>query len=275
MASLHISFTPEGVGEIGNIPITNSVITAVLATILILLTVFFVSYKVRSNKISTTKVIAEMFYEGLFGMVESIMGLANATKYFGFVLTFFVFILFSNWLGLMPFVHGVGLVEESHEVSAENHDQEENLACALKGNCYVTTNGVESNLHFTPIFRAPTADLSNTFTLAIISVIVTNLIGLKANGFKFFKRYLDFSSPINFFVGILELISEIGKLISFAFRLFGNVFAGEVLLAVLTSITFGVATMPFLGLELFVGLIQAFVFFMLTSVFIGLASEHH
>jgi F-type H+-transporting ATPase subunit a len=91
---------------------------------------------------------------------------------------------------------------------------------------------------------------------------------------KYAKKYINFSSPINGFVGILEIVSEIGKIVSFSFRLFGNVFAGEILLLVITSISFGVATLPFLGLELFVGFIQALVFLMLTTVFIGLATTH-
>ncbi|MBF0442807.1 MAG: F0F1 ATP synthase subunit A [Oligoflexales bacterium] len=93
--------------------------------------------------------------------------------------------------------------------------------------------------------------------------------------FKFLKKYFDISNPINFFVSILETVSELGKVISFTFRLFGNIFAGEVLLIVISGISMGIATLPFYGLEIFIGFIQAFVFLMLTTVFINLAINTH
>jgi F-type H+-transporting ATPase subunit a len=88
----------------------------------------------------------------------------------------------------------------------------------------------------------------------------------------YFKKFFDFSNPLNTFIGLVELLSEVSKLLSFSFRLFGNIFAGEMLLVVITGITYGIMTLPFLGLELFVGVIQAFVFFMLTTVFISVAT---
>jgi F-type H+-transporting ATPase subunit a len=101
-------------------------------------------------------------------------------------------------------------------------------------------------------------------------------LGFKFLKFSYSKRYFNFSNPIDFIVGIIEFLSEISKILSFSFRLFGNIFAGEMLLVVITSLTIGIATLPFYALELFVGVIQAFVFFMLTAVFISVATaEHH
>lgn len=100
-------------------------------------------------------------------------------------------------------------------------------------------------------------------------------LALWQKGFTISKKFFDFSGPIQFFVGILELVSEFSKVISFTFRLFGNVYAGEVLLAVMTSLTFGLATLPFIALELLVGAIQALVFFLLTTVFISVAKAEH
>lgn len=160
---------------------------------------------------------------------------------FSLLFCVFIYILISNWFGLLPFV----------------------------GSLMLHTNG-----HAVPVFRAPTSDLSVTASLAIASVLLTNALGISSSGIKYLSKYINLKTPIDFVVGLLELISEIGKILSFSFRLFGNVFAGEVLLAVITSLTYGVFTLPFFGLEIFVGLIQALVFFLLTTVFISVAMSH-
>lgn len=232
-----------------------------------------------------------MILGGLFDLVESIMGNKNANRYFAFLLTFFVFVLASNWFPLMPGVSSFGLVSQGGHAEVEDvrkdvvatdevvlaeegEEVKPSLGCLLSGKCYLTTSGITTG-SFVHMFRAPTADLSAGLALALISVSVTNIVGFKRNKLAYLSKYINFDGPINFFVGILEIVSELGKLISFSFRLFGNVFAGEVLLIVITSISYGLATFPFLGLELFVGVIQALVFFMLTAVFMNLAIEHH
>ena len=109
-----------------------------------------------------------------------------------------------------------------------------------------------------------------------ITVISIQFFGYQAKGMKYFKKFLDLTNPINFFVSLLELISEIGRIISFGFRLFGNIFAGEVLLAVIALLIPVFAPLPFIGLEIFIGFIQALVFALLTLVFINIAvSENH
>ena len=114
-----------------------------------------------------------------------------------------------------------------------------------------------------------------TLAMALVSVIITQIVGFKTLGVGYLKKFFNFSNPINFFVGILELISEFAKIISFSFRLFGNVFAGEVLLAVILMLVPYFVPLPFYGLEMFVAVIQAFVFAMLTLVFIKLAMTSH
>ena len=124
--------------------------------------------------------------------------------------------------------------------------------------------------------RSPSSDLNFTLALAIISVLFTQFAGITAVGFiKYGSRYLSFKSPVEFFVGILELISEVAKLISFSFRLFGNIFAGEVLLIVVGVLVPAIAPLPFLALELFVGFVQALVFSMLTLVFLKIETSTH
>ncbi|MCK4525128.1 MAG: F0F1 ATP synthase subunit A, partial [Candidatus Andersenbacteria bacterium] len=120
------------------------------------------------------------------------------------------------------------------------------------------------------------SDLNTTLALAIVSVLATQIFGIIALGvFKYGKKFINFSSPITFFVGILELVSEVAKMVSFSFRLFGNVFAGEVLLVVIMTLAPFIAPLPFFGLELFVGFVQALVFAMLTLVFLKMAVTAH
>jgi F-type H+-transporting ATPase subunit a len=154
----------------------------------------------------------------------------------------------SNWLGLLP---GVG--------SIVYHTVHEGRAVTV------------------PFLRSPASDLNFTIALALISVISVNILGVLAIGFgKHFKKFFNVSGPLQFFVGILEFVSEIAKIISFSFRLFGNVFAGEVLLTIVIFLVPYLIPVPFFMLEVFVGFIQALVFAVLTTVFIGLATiEHH
>lgn len=134
----------------------------------------------------------------------------------------------------------------------------------------------EHEAAFVPIFRAANSDLNVTLALAIISVFAAQIFGIGALGFfKYSKKFFNFTNPINFFVGILELIGEISKMISFSFRLFGNIFAGEVLLVVIAVLVPFIAPLPFYFLEIFVGFIQALVFAMLTLVFLKMAVTSH
>ena len=134
-----------------------------------------------------------------------------------------------------------------------------------------------------PYLRGINTDLMTPLSFALVSVALIQWWGIRALGpFKYASKFLNFSSPINFFVGLLELIAEFARLISFSFRLFGNMLAGEILLLVMTFLV--ALSSPimviFYGLEVFVGLIQAFVFATLTLVFAmgavtGHGDEHH
>ena len=152
----------------------------------------------------------------------------------------FLFILLNNWSGLLP---GIGSVL----------------------------------YHHSPILRAGTTDLNTTIALALISVIYTQFFGNYASWlWRLFEEVYRFFKPNCIFVGILEIISEFSKLISFSFRLFGNIFAGEVLITVLAFLVPVLLSFPFLLFEVFVGIIQAFVFSMLSAVLFKLAiTKHH
>jgi F-type H+-transporting ATPase subunit a len=244
---MHISIAAEPVFHIGSLPITNSMIaTSIVATGL-----GVVSYFATKKMEKVPKGIQNVFetlIEFLLKMTDGITGKRKVSlKIFPFIATFFIFILFNNWFGLIPGVGTIGFVEHVHG---------ENV--------------------FVPILRAGTADLNTTIALGIIAVLGTQFVGITTIGFfRHTKKYLNFSNPINFFVGLLELLSEITKVISFSFRLFGNVFAGEVLLTVLAVLSPYVIPVPFYIMEVFVGFIQALVFTMLTLVFYTMATIAH
>jgi len=304
---MNVTLAAENLFYIGSFGVTNALFSAFLIFIFLIISIILIARGISYDKPSKFQLVLEMIVGMLFGMVKDILGEERAKSLFGFLFTFVVFILVSNWFGLLPFVPSMVISESEHETKIETKAQkpETILASTEKGvavteekttekasekasekvapptfgeciknkNCYLTTSGVVAHTgKSVHIFRAPTSDLSFTAALAIISLVVTNYLGFAALKLGHLKRYIDLSNPLNTFIGLVELLSEVSKLLSFSFRLFGNIFAGEMLLAVMTSLTYGVLTLPFLALELFVGVIQAFVFFMLTTVFISVAT---
>lgn len=252
MASLNISISAEPIAHFFGLTVTNSLLTGWILTAILVICAYLFSRQIKTKGApGRLQSFVEMCVEGLFGTVESIAGVAKAKVFFPMVATLFVFIIFSNWSGLLPGAGSIGFHEELH--------------------------GAEV---FIPYWRAPTADVNTTLALGLITMIMVQFYGVKYLGLKYFKKFFDFSNPINFFVGILELISDLSKIISFTFRLFGNIIAGEILLLVMAMLVPVFGPTPFIALELFVGFIQALVFMMLASVFINMATlghgdEHH
>lgn len=241
--TMNISLAAE---HIAGTSLTNAVITGVAGSLLIL--VLFLSFA-HSPKVLPTKKqnFIEWIIELLLNLATSITGdRQKALKFLPLVATFFIFIIINNWLGLIPGVGSIGF----HEMH-NNKDV------------------------FVPLFRSTNADLNTTLALALVTVGATQYFGISQLHLSYFKKFINFSSPVAFFMGILEIISEVAKVISFSFRLFGNVFAGEVLLAVITGLVPFIVPAPFYGLELFVGFIQALVFSMLSLVFFHVATQQH
>ena len=242
-----IEIGAEKLFSVMGFPVTNALVTSwIVASLLI-----FVSLRMSRGLAvipSPLQNILEFFVEGFAKMAEGILGSrAAAEKYFPLIATSFLFILTANWLGIFPGVGSVGFYE-MHE-------------------------GVRK---FIPFFRSAASDINTTLALATITVFLIHVfavgaIGMRAHTSKFFS----FKGPIEFFVGILEFVSEFAKIISFSFRLFGNIFAGEVLLIITGFLAPLGAPIPFLKLEIFVGFVQALVFAMLTTVFISIAVADH
>ncbi len=282
--SLHVSISAETVFNFFGLPISNSIFTSLIVSFFLIgFAIFFRSRFKATDRPSALQNFVEMVVEALYNFVYSITeNHKKSALFFPIISTFFLFIILNNYVGLLP---GVGpiLVEEQH-LSAANLAPDQVMASeeAVVGSDVdqplvgeLLEKAENEHPKLVPIFRAATADLNTTLALAIISVFLTQFFGVYHLGLAYFKKFLDFSSPIAFFVGILETILEFAKVISFAFRLFGNIFAGEVLLIVMTYLVAILVPAPFYALELFVGFIQALVFSMLTLIFFNLATKGH
>jgi F-type H+-transporting ATPase subunit a len=298
---LHISISAEKLFSVGQLSVTNSMLTSIVASTLLILFAIWVRISLKkTNRPTGVQNVAEWIVESLLGLVHSVTNNRRKTnEFFPFVASFFMFVLLNNWLGLIPGVGTIGFYEEVKGEHAQVQEVEHPLAKAIQvmaAESAGTTSVVkeeetaehgetgapaadhtEEATHkvFVPYFRAGTADLNATLALGIISIIMVQFFGIKHLGLSYFKKFINLSNPINTFVGILEIVSEFSRIISFAFRLFGNVFAGEVLLAVITFLVPLIVPMPFYGLEIFVGFIQALVFAMLSVVFYNIATLGH
>ncbi|MDP3963646.1 MAG: F0F1 ATP synthase subunit A [bacterium] len=228
---------------------TNTLLMAWLAMGVLIAFALVVHRVLKPLPESGVQNFAEAVVDGAVSFIESAVGSRkDAERFFPVVATIFFFVLVSNWMGIFPGVGSIGF----HEAT-------------------------EHGEVFAPLFRSANSDVNMTLALAIVAVATTHIMGVAAIGFfKHAGKFINFSNPILFFVGLLELVGEVAKMVSFSFRLFGNIFAGEILLTVIAFLVPYIAPLPFLGLELFVGFMQALVFAMLTLVFLTIATaEHH
>lgn len=308
---MKISLVAEELFHIGVFPITNTLIVSwIVMAVLVIVSVL----ATRNMKLVPTGLqnLMETVIEALFKLFNTITQSDKLTrKFFPLVATIFLFVIMANWTEALPGLDSIGL-KPQHEVTAEktvssglpsliaiakaskdtNVKQEESI------NTYVNaeeadTLDIESapgkedaegateskaEEHIIPFLRSPSSDLNFTLALAIIAVVSFQVFGVALVGFKHYsKKFFNFSGPIQFAVGLLELVSEFSKLLSFSLRLFGNIFAGEVLLIVISFLVPYLVPIPFMGMELFVGFIQALIFSMLTLVFLTMAAtaEEH
>ncbi|MFH1608420.1 MAG: F0F1 ATP synthase subunit A [Patescibacteria group bacterium] len=263
--SHEVTIFAEPIFHIGNFAVTNSLLTSWLAVLVIFFLALFIRLKLKKipGKLQN---IFEVILEGALGLVDQVTNdRKTSKKIFPLVLSLFLFILVNNWLGLIPILGSMGLIVQEGGHSA-----------------------------FVPFLRSGTADINTTLALSIMMVIGSNIFGILTIGlWKTFNKYVNLKglseiftkvrknptvlivAPINFFVGLLELLGEFAKIASLSFRLFGNVFAGEVLLASMGAIFAFIIPGPFLFLEIFVGLIQALIFALLGTVYFTIASQDH
>jgi F-type H+-transporting ATPase subunit a len=298
MAAPHISLAAEKIGSVFGLPITNSIVmTWFTMAILIIFSLAATSHiKAVPGNLQS---VAELIVDGLYNLFKSVVGEHFVLKFFSLLTTIFLFIVIANWGGLLPGVGTIGFwkteeLPQAHEESivqeevkindqedislSDEHAAAETEVSIQEENAVTGETAIPESAHeteFVPLLRGATADLNTTLAIAIIAVFSIQFYGVRSLGIGYFKKFLNFSDPIMFGVGLLEIVSEFSRIVSFAFRLFGNIFAGEVLLTVIAFLMPLFAPLPFLGLELFVGFIQALVFSMLTAVFLNMATVSH
>lgn len=250
---IHASIVAEQVYQWMGIPITNTMLMS-WVVILVLLSVTFLLRAKLSLVPSKFQLVFEIIMETVLDFMTETLGSKKLAKmYFPLIVTLFLFIFTGNLLEFIPGVGSIGYL--AHEAALAGEHPE-----------------------FTPLLRSMNTDLNVTLALAIIVFLVIEISGIIMVGFfRYFSRFFNFHSFVGFFVGLIEFVSEFIRLISFSFRLFGNIFAGEVLLSVITYFVPFIGPVPFMAFEVFVGFMQATIFSLLTLFFLKLAiteAEH-
>ena len=279
-AAIELAAEPIGLG-----PVTNAILTSILLSVFILLTALLVGRRLRLQPGRVQNVV-EAVIEALNGLVKETAPSKWAPRFFPICVTIFLFLLVSNLFGVLaPLLGSIGIVHASDHgtLSADQLIFLRGTAEAVVDHAHVEP-GHQVGFLLVPFLRAPSSDLNLTITLALITMFLVQVFGFWGNGIGYLGNFFRFKSLktkgiglglIDIFAGMIELISEVSKVVSFSFRLFGNIFAGEVILMVISSLVSLGAVLAFFGFELFVGFIQAFVFFILSLSFFSLAVAHH
>jgi F-type H+-transporting ATPase subunit a len=282
----HVQLPAEALGSatlpiIGE-PLTNTLVATFLADIFLFVLAFFVWRAIRSGNqiLSGVTGTVEAITDGLYSLNESTAGKWAQTTFL-WMATIVFLVLIINWTELLPGVDSVGLFDPHHVEQAEGCTFDTVNIGSLE---LVAVGGeAECSAAVIPFVRVASTDLNFTIALAIISVVVTQVIGVRALGVSYFTKFFNtktlFTVPmfgvINFLVSLLELILEFAKILSFGFRLFGNIFAGSILLFVVGTLVPVFLQSGVLLFEWFVGIIQAIVFGLLTLIFMSLATVGH
>jgi F-type H+-transporting ATPase subunit a len=285
----HIQLPAEALSErplfifpVINAPVylTNTLVATVIGDILLLLIGFGVWRAASSGQLVPRGIsgAVEAFIEVLYNLTESTAG-KWAKRIFPYFATITLMVLVFNWMELIPGVDSIGIYDPHH---IENPSECATVPLPL-GAVGVVGSSNECAKGVIPFVRAVATDLNFTLALALIAVVMVQVMGIRAQGLGYFNKFFNvktfFTKPIfgviDFGVGILELVSEFSKVLSFAFRLFGNIFAGSVLLFVIGTLVPVFAQTGVLMLEFFVGAIQAVVFGLLTMTFMAQATQSH
>lgn len=274
----HILVAPEKLGEtplFGNFYLTNTITTMIVVDLIIILLAWSIRNSVRKSGTIPRGIAApfEMLVEFLYNMAESTAG-RHVKTIFPWFATILIVVLFSNWMRLFPGMEAFGSI---HHTEGEGHA----LMTLLPGVEALTAEKGEYAI--APWFRGMSTDLNFTAALALIAVVAVQVIGFQTQGWRYLYKFFNvttlfkkpFFGAMDFIVSVLELISELSKILSFTFRLFGNMFAGMVLLFLISSMAPVFAPSLIMTFEFFIGLIQAYVFGMLTLVFMTQATQGH
>lgn len=263
----------------GPLYLVNTIPTLVITIILLVAIAFFANRSLKQSQ-NTDLVprgignVVEAILEMLYNLTEGSAG-KYAKMIFPWFATIMIYVLFANLLKLIPGFESIGVLHPHHggEHAAELHGW------------YIYNAELSHDYILAPFLRGISVDLNFTASLALIAVVMIQVIGFRAQGIGYLSKFFNtrrmfkvpFFGAMDFLVGLLELISELSKILSFAFRLFGNMFAGIVLVAIVAGLLgkFSILPAMIMMFELFVGVIQAFVFGMLTMVFMAQATQGH
>lgn len=259
---LGAALAAEPLFHLGSFPVTNAMVNAWIVAVF-----FIVIAAIASRRNTLVPRGIHNFFEAivvfLLNEMDKVTGDRKKSKlFFPLVATLFLFILVNNWFGLAPGTGTIGIYGEVH-----------------------------GHTELIPLLRPATADLNMTLALAAFSVVVVQLAGVQGIGFmNYVSKFINIRgiiqavpkgpvaigvAIIEFFVGLLEIVGEVARIASLSLRLFGNVFAGEILIGVILGLVSYVIPLPFMALELLVGVIQASVFSLLVLVFLTVATMEH
>lgn len=241
---LHVSIAPYHLGEVWGMPITPTLLTVWVVAFIVIVAAFFIGRNVKLVP-GKGQIIVESIIGGAYQYTLSILEDEKTTKrFFPLILSIFLFIALANLFGLFPFVGAIGIDDGKHGLI--------------------------------PLLYPPSSDLNFPLALAFVVFIAIEFAGIATLGFlKYGSKFVNFKSVIGFFVGIVELVSEVARLITFSFRLFGNIFAGKVLLLVALYFMPFLLPVPLVLYEVLVGVIQGAIFALLTLFFIKIAITPH
>jgi F-type H+-transporting ATPase subunit a len=241
------SLGAETIFSIAGFRAPNTLLATLLVDAVLLLLVFAVRRKIALVPGRFLQVV-ESVVDYLRTTVDQVAG-ARSAMIFPWVGVFFIYIVFNNLMGLFPGFGSVGF----------------------------NRTGSDGVMHLVPILRAATSDLNTTLALAIVSVFATHILAIRTTGIADYLKRFFALNPIFLFVGLLEIVQELTKFISFSFRLFGNISGGEIVLSTVASMFAFILPIPFLALEVLVGVVQAAVFALLTMAFMAILTEssHH
>lgn len=239
------SLQPELIFNVAGFPVTNTIIATIAVDIILLLFLYVAAKNIRIKPAGGIQSFIEPAISYMYTLTDQISG-SRASKIFPWFATFFIVIFVTNLFGLLPGLTAIGIVEHDH-----------------------------GETHLIPLFRAATTDFNMTLALGTISVVATHALTINTLGIiGYLKKFLSLN-PVTLFIGLLEFVLEFVKIVSLSFRLFGNIFAGEVVLVTITGLFAFIAPLPFIMLETIIALVQALVFAMLTMVFMAVLSTPH
>ena len=239
-----VHLAPEAVFHVGGFAVTNTLLSAWLTTIVVVL-LFGLGSRKAAIIPGRFQGIIEMFLEFLYNYVKGVAGERYAKTFFPILATIFIFVAFNAWMALLPIYPTVGFMAEGHDT--------------------VTTH----------LLRSAGTDINMPLSIALVSFLFFEVWGFKVHRFGYLKEFFRGPNPLETFIGLIEFLSHFIRVISFTFRLFGNMLAGEIVLFMMTFLTVFMVPVLFYALELLVGGVQALIFMGLTLVFAVMAVATH